>query len=182
VNFISALAMRFKKFQISNFKFQILQIIIFSLSIVHCSFCTAEIKDRVVAFVDNTAITLSELEETYVETIRVNPNITRDEVLHTMVNRLLLLREAKKLRLEALSDDALMKEYIDLKIRPLIKIKEEEVTDFYQRHPEDFQGRDFEAVREEIEKYLIEKEMNQRLKREIEELKQKAYIKMQLRD
>lgn len=175
-----------KRQQRASFKNSLLTILylllFFLLFTIHCSLSTAEIKDRVVAFVDNTAITLSELEETYGETIRVSPNITRDEVLHTMVNRLLLLREAKKLRLEALSDDALLKEYIDLKIRPLVKMKEEEVSDFYQRHLEDFQGREFEAVREEIEKYLIEKEMNQRMKREIEELKQKAYIKIQLRD
>ncbi|MDI6889607.1 MAG: hypothetical protein QMC83_01510 [Thermodesulfovibrionales bacterium] len=133
-----------------------------------------------VAFVDNTAITLSELEEAYTNSQKITPGITKEEVLNTMVNRILLLREAKKIRLEAPSEDELLKEYIDLKIRPFIKIKEEELVDFYQRHIGDFQGREFEAVREEIENYFAEDELNQLLKMHVNELRKKAYIKIQL--
>jgi predicted RNA-binding protein Jag len=140
----------------------------------------AGIKDRVVAFVDNTAITLSELEEVYSKSLKATPGITREEVLDTMVNRVLLLREAKKIRLEAPSEDELLKEYIDLKIRIFIKIKEEEVLDFYQKHIEDFQGKEFETVREGIENYLAEAELNMLLKKHIDELRKKAYIKIQL--
>src|SRR4030043_990021 len=138
------------------------------------------IKDRVVAFVDNTAITLSELNEVYTESLKHTPDITKEEVLNTMLNRLLLLREAKKLRLEAASEEKLLQEYTDLKIRPHIRIKEEEVSDFYQKHINDFQGKEFEAVREEIEHYLAERELNQLLKNYINELRKKAYIKIQL--
>ena len=116
-----------------------------SLSVVD-----AEMKDRVVAFVDNDAITLSELEERYAQTLHITPDITREEVLHTMVNRLLLLREARKIKLEALSED------------------------------EDFQGKELETVREEIEKVLIEKALNERLKSHINELKEKSCVKIQL--
>lgn len=140
----------------------------------------AEIKDRVIAFVDNTAITLSEFEEQYSKSLKVTPDITKEEVLNAMVNRFLLLREAKKARLEAPSDDELLKEYIDLKIKTFIKIKEEEVLDFYQKHIEDFQGKEFETVREEIENYLTEAELNRLLKVHIDELRKKAYIKIQL--
>lgn len=139
-------------------------------------------KDRVVAFIDNIAITLSELEEVYEESLKITPRITKEEVLNTMVNRVLLIREAKKSRLEARSDDELIKEYIDLKIRPLIRIKEEELLDFYQRHTGEFQGKEFEAVRFEIENYLIEKELNNVLKMHVSELREKAYIKIQLDD
>ncbi len=89
------------------------------------SLAKAGIKDRVVAFVDNTAITLSELEMKYAATVKVIPDITRNEVLDTMVNRVLLLSEAKKIRLEAPSEDDLLREYIDLRIKTLISIKEE---------------------------------------------------------
>lgn len=154
--------------------------VIFLLLFALCPMLSAEIRDRVVAFVDNTAITLSELEMTYADTLRINPNVTRDEVLNTMVNRLLLSREAKKIRLEATSEDELIKEYIDLKVRTFIMIKEEELIDFYRKHLSDFQGREFETVREEIEGYLIEKELNQRLKSHINELREKACIKIQL--
>ena len=119
-----------KRQQRISFAFFIYYSIIFLLIPSLSPVLFAEIRDRVVAFVDNTAITLSELEETYADTLRVTPNITRDEVLNTMVNRVLLLREAKKIRLEAPSEDELLKEYIDLKIRAFIRIKEEEIDRF----------------------------------------------------
>ncbi len=150
------------------------------LFFVFCPSLFAGIKDRVVAFVDNAAITLSELEMKYAATVKVIPDITRNEVLDTMVNRVLLLSEAKNIRLEAPSEDELLREYIDLRIKTLISIKEEELTDFYEKHIDDFQGKDFETVREKIENYLIENELNQRLKSHVNELREKACIKIQL--
>jgi hypothetical protein len=141
----------------------------------------ADIKDRVVAFVDNDAITLSELEAKYEETLKVAPTITKEEVLTTMVNRLLLLDEARKMKLEAPTEDALMKEYIDLKIRSFIRIKEEEITDFYKNHASEFQGKELDDVREDIEKYLTEKEVNERLKAHISELREKSCVGMELK-
>ncbi len=138
------------------------------------------IKDRVVAFVDNTAITLSDLEKKYSDTVKLTPNITKDEVLNTMINRVLLLREAKKIRLEAPSEDEMLREYIDLKIRTFIRIKEEEVKDFYGKHIGDFEGKEFEEVREDIENYLTENELNQRLKSHINELRGNVCVKIQL--
>jgi hypothetical protein len=145
-----------------------------------CSSIFAEIRDRVVAFVDNDAITLSELEAKYEETLKVTPAITKEEVLTTMVNRLLLIDEARKMRLEASTEDALLKEYIDLKIRSFIRIKEEEVTDFYKKHINEFQGKELDDVRDNIEKYLTEKEVNERLKSHINELREKSCVRMQL--
>lgn len=141
---------------------------------------TAAIRDRVVAFVDNFAITASDLEIKYADTIKVNPDIKKEEVLNTMINRTLMLREAKKMRLEAPSKDELLKEYIDLKIRAFIKIKDEEITDFYNKHIADFKGKELDAVRDEIEKYLTENELNQRLKTHIQELREKACVQVQL--
>jgi hypothetical protein len=132
------------------------------LSFAFCPSLFAGIKDRIVAFVGNDAITLSELEKTFTDTLRITPNVTKDEVLNTMVNRLLLLREAKKIKLEAPSEDELLREYID------------------QKHLSDFQGKEFESVRDEIESYLTEKELNQHLKSHINELREKACIKIQL--
>ena len=147
----------------------------------HYSLVTAEIKDRVVACVENTAITLSELEELFAESLKITPGITKEEILNTIINRTLLLREAKKIRLEAPTEDELIKEYIDLKIRPFVSIKEEELLDFYQQHAENFQGKEFDAVREEIENYLTERELNQRLKMYIQQLRETVYIKIQLK-
>jgi hypothetical protein len=154
--------------------------VILLLLFAPCHLLSAEIRDRVVAFVDNIAITMSELETKYAYTLKVAPDITREEVLNTMVNRILLLREAKKIRLEAPSEDELLKEYIDLKIRAFIRIKEENLKDFYEKNLSDFQGKEFDDVRDEIENYLTEKEVNQRLKSYINELRENACIKIQL--
>lgn len=140
----------------------------------------AGIKDRIVASVDNTAITLSDLEKKYADTVKLTPNITKDEVLNTMINRVLLLREAKKIRLEAPSEDEMIKEYIDLKIRTFIRIKEEEARDFYSKHVTNFEGKEFEEVREDIENYLTENELNQLLKSHINELRGNVCVKIQL--
>jgi hypothetical protein len=134
----------------------------------------------VVAYVDNTAITLSDMEMKYAETRKTTPDIKKEEVLHTMINRVLMIKEAKKLRLEASSEDALIKEYIDLKIRAFIRTRDEEVIDFYHSHAGDFGGKEFDTVREDIESYLIEREVNQRLKAHIGELRKNACVKMQL--
>jgi hypothetical protein len=178
-NCISASAMRSEEQKlILRFIFSVL--VVLSLVIGHWSLVIGEIRDRVVAYIDDTAITLSELEMKYAETLKVIPNTTKEDVLNTMINRSILLREAKKIRLESPSEDELLREYIDLRIRTFILIKDEELFDFYEKHLEDFQGEKFEAVRAEIEKYLIEKKINERLKLHILELREDACIKIDL--
>jgi len=152
----------------------------FLLLTSYFSVVDAEIRDRVVAYVDNDAITLSEIEERYSSALQITPDITREEVLHTMVNRLLLLREARKIKLEALTEDALLQEYIDLKIRAFIRVNEEDIVNFYEEHIEDFQEKDMETVRDDIENVLIEKALNEHLKSHIDELKERSCVKIQL--
>ncbi len=135
------------------------------------------INDRVVAFVDDQAITMSELDEQYRATVRISPDITIGEVLETMINRLLLLREARKYRIESTSIDQVMNEYIDLKIRAFIRVGEAEIEKYYEVNKADFAGREFEDVRDEIDTYLTEKELNRRLKETLRELRKDAYIR-----
>ncbi len=131
---------------------------------------------------DDRAITQRELEETYDKTRKIKPDISREEVLNTFINRVLLLKEAKRLRVEAKTDDELINDYIELKVRSLVRIKEEEVRAFYESHAPEFGGSHFEEVREKIEEYLVEKEINGRLKRHIEELRAKAYVKKVMKE
>ena len=154
--------------------------IFFFMTLPHAQ--SSEIKDRVAAYVDNEAITVSELEIAFADTLHVLPSITRMEVLHTMINRIILLREARSIRLDAPNDDELLNEYIDLKIRAFIRIKEKELLAFYEKNNADFQGKDFDEVREEIETYLIEKELNENLKEHINDLRREACIEIQIRD
>jgi hypothetical protein len=130
--------------------------------------------------VDAQAITLSELEIKFSESRKVKADITEEEVLNTMINRVLLLKEAKKIRLEAPSEEELLKEYIDMKIRALIRVKEEEINDYYNKHIENFEGKELEDMRDNIENYLIEHDLNERLKSHINELKEKTCVRIQL--
>ncbi len=153
------------------------KLLIFAIALFAASAAQAEIQDRVVAFIDEEAITQSELEEAYQKSIRLKPDITRREALETMINRRLLLREARRLRMEA-PEDAAVEEYIDLKVRAFIKVSEQAVEGFYKENIKEFKGLNLSAVRDNIETLLREKEVNERLKRHIEELRAKSYIKI----
>jgi len=149
--------------------------------LVQCTCVSAEIRDRVVAFVGNQAITLSELNSKFSESGKITADITKEDVLNTMINRVLLLREARKIRLEAPSEDELLKEYVDMKIKALIRIKEEEIQAFYNKNKENFGGKELEDVRDSIENYLVEKEVNERMKTHISELREKTCVQTQLK-
>jgi hypothetical protein len=176
-SFISVSDMHSKKTEISRF-YYFLWIALFVL--LPSTTLSAGIKDRVVAYVDNTAITLSELDKKYAETLQVTPSITREEVLNTMVNRLLLIREAQRIRLKSEREDELLKEYVDLKIRSFIRIKDEEIRNFYDSHISDFPGKELDELKEDIENYLSEEELNTRLRAHIAELRNNACVKIQL--
>ena len=139
---------------------------------------SAAISDRVIAFVDNDAITMSELDEQYQITRKISPDITVGEVLDTMINKILILREARKYRIEASSLEHVMQEYIDLKIRAFIRVSESDIVKFYQENKANFPGKEFEDVRDEIDTYLTEKELNARLKELLKELRRDAYIRI----
>ncbi len=143
------------------------------------AFCYAEILERVVAYVNNTAITLSEFRKNAERTRKTLGNVSDSDIMNSMINRILLLQEAKKMRLEAPDDDKLVQEYIDIKIKSAIIIREEDMERFYNENSSKFKGQDYLAVRDEIEKYLSELETNKQLKNLIEELRAKADIKIQ---
>ena len=150
---------------------------------VICTLCIAlqghgELIDRVAAFVDDQAITMSELNETFERTRKMHADITRKEVLDTMINRAILLKEAKRLKLEAANDDELLSEYIELKVRSYIRLSQAALEEYYRENLAEFQGAPFESVREKIEEYLMEREVNKTLKQQIEELRKKAYVKI----
>lgn len=159
-------------------------IILFLLFTLHASLFTvvshAAMRDRVIAFIDDHAITLSELEESFKSTNALSRNITHKEVLNTMINRVILLKEAKKYRIEAPTLDEVLKEYIDLKIRAFIRVNDADIENFYNANVQNFQGKGFEDVRDEIDLFLTEKELNERLKETLNELRKKAYIRIYL--
>jgi parvulin-like peptidyl-prolyl isomerase len=138
----------------------------------------AETVDKVVAFINDYAITLRELNASYDRARASKPDISRQEVLNTMINRQILLNEAKRLRIQAENDEDIMGEYIDLKITAFVKVSEEELRRFYEENREELGAVRFDAVQDSIEQYLREREINIRLKRHIEELRAKSHIKV----
>jgi hypothetical protein len=149
-------------------------------SVLPASFCCGELIDRVVAYVNDRAITLSELRETYERTRKIQPDISMDEVLNTMINKLLLLEDARRLKIEAKTDEDTLSEYMELKVRAFIRIKEEDIEDYYKKNEKEFKGAAIETVRDKIEEYLTEKEVNRLLNKQIAELRGKAYVKVLL--
>ena len=139
-----------------------------------------ELVDRVAAFVDNNAITLSALRETYEKTRKAQPGITMAEVLQAMINRLLLLNDAKRLRFEAKTDDEMINLYIEMKVKAFVQVKEAAMEEYYREHEQELKGAPYESVRDMIEEVLTEKEINRLLKQHIEELRKKAYVKIEL--
>lgn len=157
----------------------------------------AEVLDRVVAIVDDEAIMLSELNSAYqrafshqgesAEAENSKTDITQKGVLNGLINRVLLLKQAKKFShsIQTRNDydeNTLIKEYIEKQLKTFIRIPFEEIEQFYEKNKEKFGSKDFYDVRDEIEELLIEKELNKRLIKHMEELRKNAYIKIQLAD
>jgi hypothetical protein len=155
--------------------FCLLLVIIFLLPVAYCE---ARFVEGVVAFVDDAAITWGELNENYERVKKTKAVTVKEEVLNTMINRLLLLSEAKRLKIEAKTEEDIRNEYIDLKIRSVVRISEGDMEDFYNKNLSEFKDETFEAVRGRIEDYLTELEINKKLKKHIEELRAKAYVKI----
>lgn len=148
--------------------------------LVFTNLCFAAFSDRVVAFVDDRAITLSEFSEQFGKAVKASPDLTKEEVVNTMINRILLLRDAKKYGVEANSADETIREYIDLKVRAFITIGEKDIETFYKKNINQFSGNELEQVKGEIERYLTEKEVNEKLKELLADLRKNAYIRIQL--
>jgi len=166
--------LRIKKYKNRIRMLALLGCILYSVS------CYAEVLNRVVAYVDDSAITLSEFRETFARMKMTVSAISAEEVVNSMINRRLLLKEAAKMRLEATTKDELLKDYIDIKIKASILIREKDTERFYNEHREDFKGKDYASVRDEIDKYLFEMEVNRQLKKHIEALRANAEIKVQI--
>jgi hypothetical protein len=136
---------------------------------------SAEIVDRIVAYVNDDVITLSELKERS----RLE-NRDEREVLNGVINRVLLLSEVKRVGLTAPEEDdkTMIERLIDRRIKAFILVPIEKAREFYEKNKDRFGGKDFLEVRDEINHYLIEEETNKRLEKYIMELRGKANIKI----
>ncbi len=195
--FISALDMLFKKriqgiegagILVRNMIHKILHFGVFIIVLSISAHCYAELLERVVAIVNDDVILHSEFSKAFGTAMEFDPDVIEADVLDEMVDRLLLLKEAKKFRFtssdneegKAKDDKIIIKEYIDVRLRGFIHVPYEDVEYYYYQNRDSYSGKDFFDVRNEIEEYLVEQELNIKLLEYIEDLKRNAYIRIQL--
>ncbi|GAB4540571.1 MAG: hypothetical protein Fur0020_09810 [Thermodesulfovibrionia bacterium] len=130
-------------------------------------------------------ILFSEFKEAFDKEVKAGARKTEIDVINEMINKKLLLEEAKRFisadRIGDLKDDdALINEYINTKIRPFIHIPIAEVELYFMEHRDSFKGRYFYEVKDEIEAILMEGLLKQRINEYVKGLREKAYIRVQL--
>lgn len=156
-------------------KFISVLVMLFSILISTVSY--AEIIDRVVAYVDNQAITLNDFEKFATEMRKKVPEIKNEEIVNLIINRILLLKKAKELFFEGKAEE-LINNYIELVIKSRIIIPDSKIREYYEKNKSILGNKPYLSVRDEIERYLFEKELNLKLKEHIEELKKTSEIKI----
>jgi len=141
--------------------------LIFIFLLTSCFFLPAlshsETLERIVAIVNNNVILLSEYEEAFQAAKKSDETVTEGQVLDEMINRLLILEQAKKFRLgttensaETVDDDKIISEYVDRRIKALIHIPIEEIESYYTNNKERYADKPFYEVKDEIEGQLVE--------------------------
>jgi hypothetical protein len=151
-------------------------------------YMNAELLERIVAIVNDDVILHSEFSKALEIAREYDTDVIDSDVLDEMIDRLLILKEARKFRLtssaneegKAKDDMVIIKEYIDVRLRGFIHVPYEDVEYYYYQNRDSYSGKDFFDVRNEIEEYLIEQELNIKLLEYIEDLKRNAYIRIQM--
>ena len=131
----------------------------------------AEIIDRIVAIVNDDVILHSEFSREFESAMEYDPDVTASDVLDEMIDRLLLLKEARKFRITSPDDEQgrakddmlIIKEYIDVRLRGFIHVPYEDVEYYYYQKKDSFSGKEFFDVINEIEEFLIEQELTIKL-------------------
>lgn len=176
---ISALVMHFKVLQAKVLTF-------FASCLCICLMCCTThagagvLIDRIIASVNDSAITLSEFRERLAAVRTALPKATEDEVLQSMINGILILDKARQMRLEARNADDLIAEYINVRIRAGVLIRDEEIDRYFQEHRSEFGKQMNSTTRAQIEELLTEQEVNRALEKHLKELRSGAAISIQL--
>lgn len=164
-------------------------IFIFLLLTAYClqpAFCNSEILERIVAIVNNNVILLSEFKDALKAAKMSDEKVTEDAVLDEMINRVLMLEQAKKMRLGQIEDgngpvddNKIINEYIDRRIRSFVHIPIEEIESYYLNNRKQFGNQPFSEAKDDIENHLTEGELKLKIAEHVEELRKKAYIRIQ---
>ena len=147
-------------------------------------YVSSGVLDRVVAVVNDEVILLSELRHEISARKKTGSEVKAAEVLDDMIDRLLLLEEARKFMFNnaATDIDSLINLYVDRRIRAMIHIPFEDLERYYTDNRELFGTKEFYEVKDEIESLMLENELNARILKHTEKLRSKSYIRLQLDD
>ncbi len=140
----------------------------------------AAVIDRVVAYVDDHAITERELEAAHSRSHSAALRPTKAQSLEALINKILIVAEALKLRIEGQSEEELVREYINLKVRAFIAIKEGDVLAHYKENQWKYKGASYDSIKGDIRKLLEEKAVNEKLKRQLKILRKASSIRIML--
>lgn len=147
----------------------------------------AEVLDRVAAIVNEEVILLNDFREAAERAGETGREVKDDEILDEMIDRLLLIEQAKKIGLvnsaayrKTLDENVLVDEYLRKRVKVLIRIPFGKIESYYVNNEDRFKGKELHEVKGEIERHLIEREFEVKLREHISELRQRAYIRVQL--
>lgn len=137
-----------------------------------------EVIERVVAFVDDSPITLYDFEVFYKKMKTLDPSTSPGEALNTLINRKILLKEARRLNIRGDTDDEIINRYIHLKIRLYVRVSDSEVLQYLRQHRSELGGGSYEDLKSDIKRLLIEEKVNQALAEHLETLRKRYYVRI----
>lgn len=147
----------------------------------------AELIERIVAAVNDNVILLSEFKVAIRQAEEAAEEVKEEEIINEMINNLLLLEEAKKFSFGRYGRDAesteqswIIKNYIDKRIKALIYVPFRDIEAYYFNNLEKYGERNLYDVKSEIEEYLLNRSLKNKIQEHIDELREEARIRIQL--
>lgn len=148
----------------------------------------AELLERIVAIVNEEVILLSELRSEVQLHKAQGAEVSDADVLDEMINRRLLLGQAKRMKIAGdaesdkslMTDDIIINGYIERRVKAFIHIPLKDIEDYYNDNAGSYGDKKFYDVKNEIESKLIEAKLKEQLQEHIRDLRKDSYIRVQL--
>jgi hypothetical protein len=136
--------------------------------------------DRVVAYVNDKAITERELNKVHATAIASKEAQSKHESLDLLINRIILIAEARKLRLAGKNNDQLIEQYINIKVKAFVSIREDDVLRYYNENRKHYADTTYEEVKLQIRKLIEDETIRSRLKHHLRLIRKRANIQIMI--
>jgi len=172
-----------------NEKLTIALFLLFVSCFLFLNFAYAEVLERIVAVVNEEIILLSELKNEVQLLKAQGAEVSDAEALDEMINRRLLLGQAKRMRIEGdaesdkslMTDDIIINGYIERRVKAFIHIPLKDMENYYNDNAGLYGNKKFYEVKNEIEAKLVETRLKEKLQEHIKDLRKDSYIRAQLK-